>query len=89
MNMNMDRRTFIKRMVGVGALIATSRLPILAEDNPAVFPNRGQYERLSLSYATVEIGLEKPFSVLHLSDTHLTATYDHENEKKQQLKNNK
>lgn len=73
-------------MAGVGALIATSRLPILAEDNPAVFPNRGQYERLSLSYATVEIGLEKPFSVLHLSDTHLTATYDHENEKKQQLR---
>lgn len=56
------------------------------EDNPAVFPKRGQYERLSLSYATVEIGLEKPFSVLHLSDTHLTAAYGHENEKKQKLR---
>ena len=84
-----DRRTFIKRMAGAGALIATSQLPALAEDNPAVFPNRGGFERLSLSYATVEIGLEKPFSVLHISDTHLTAAYDHENEKKQKLHSNR
>ena len=76
-------------MAGFGALIATSRLSILAEDNPAVFPNRGQYERMSISYATVEIGLEKPFSVLHISDTHLTAAYEHENEKKQQLHNSR
>ena len=80
-----DRRTFFKRVAGAGALIATSQLPLLAEDNPAVFPKRGRYERLSLSYATVEIGLEKPFSVLHISDTHLTAAYKHENEKKHQL----
>ena len=84
-----DRRTFFKRMTAAGALIATSQLPVLADDNPAVFPKRGRFERLSLSYATVEIGIEKPFSVLHLSDTHLTAAYDHENEKKQQLHNNR
>lgn len=72
-------------MTGVGALIATSQLPVLAEDKPTEFPKRGKYERLSMSYATVEIGLEKPFSVLHLSDTHLTAAYEHESEKKQQL----
>ena len=76
-------------MITDGALIATSQLPVLADDNPAVFPKRGRFERLSLSYATVEIGIEKPFSVLHLSDTHLTAAYDHENEKKQQLHNNR
>jgi len=84
-----DRRTFFKRVAGAGALIATSQLPMLAEDNPAVFPKRGKYERLSLSYATVEIGLEKPFSVLHISDTHLTAAYEHENEKKHQLHENR
>ena len=84
-----DRRTFFRRMAGVGALISTSQLPVFAEDNPAVFPNRGRFERLSLSYATVEIGLEKPFSVLHISDTHLTAAYEHENEKKQQLHDNR
>ena len=80
-----DRRTFFRRMAGAGALIATSQLPVLAEDNPTKFPKRGKYERLSMSYATVEIGLEKPFSVLHISDSHLTAAYEHENEKKQQL----
>ena len=67
-------------MAGAGALIATSRLPVLADDKPELFPQRGGYERLSMSYATVEIGLEKPFSVLHMSDSHLTATYGHENE---------
>ena len=56
------------------------------EDDPAVFPKRGQYERLSLSYATVEIGLGEPFSVLHISDSHLTAAYDNENEKKLKLR---
>ena len=84
-----NRRTFFKRVAGAGALIATSQLPMLAEDNPAVFPKRGKYERLSLSYATVQIGLEKPFSVLHISDTHLTAAYEHENEKKHQLHENR
>lgn len=81
----MDRRQFLKSAAGAGALIATSSLPTWAEDNPAIFHDRGGYERLSLSYATVHIGLEKPFSVLHFSDTHLTAAYPHEAEKKQTL----
>jgi len=80
--------------LGAGALIATSQLPLLAkdgrtpfspEDNRDVFPKRGKNERLSLSYATVEIGLEHPFSVLHFSDSHLTAAYASENAKKQEL----
>jgi 3',5'-cyclic AMP phosphodiesterase CpdA len=81
----MDRRQFLKSAAGAGALIATSSLPMRANDNPSLFPKRGGYERLSLSYATVHIGLEKPFSVLHCSDTHLTAAYPHEDEKKQTL----
>lgn len=81
----MDRRIFIKRMSAAGALIATSQLPVLAEDKPEVFPERGGYERLSMSYAVVDIGLEKPFSLLHLSDSHLTAAYPHEKESKQKL----
>lgn len=80
-----NRREFMKRMASVGALMATSQLPALAQDNPAEFPKRGQYERMSLSYAIVEIGLERPFSVLHISDSHLTAAYADENEKKQEL----
>lgn len=85
----MDRRKFFKRVTGAGVLLAVSQLPALAEDNPQVFAKRGQYERLALAYATVEIGLPKPFSILHISDTHLTAAYPHENEKKQQLKENR
>lgn len=78
---NMDRRDFMKKsMAGAGALIATSVLPAFADDKQLVFQGRGRFERMSLSYATVNIGLEKPFSVLHLSDSHLTSTYDDENE---------
>ncbi len=80
-----NRRDFLRRLTGMGALVATSQLPGWADDNPALFPERGKYERLALSYATVKIGLETPFSLLHISDTHLTAAYPNENEKKQKL----
>ena len=66
MNEKVNRRGFLKRMAGMGALVATSQLPVLAEDDPLVFPKRGRYERLMLSYGTVNIGLEKPFSILHI-----------------------
>ena len=65
----------------MGALIATSQLPLRAEDKPQVFPKRGRKERLSLSYAVVNIGLAEPFSVLHLSDSHLTAIRPDETDK--------
>ena len=95
---DISRRDFMRSAAAVGALIATANLPSFAEnkpsesspstiptDNPSVFPNRGRFERLSLSYAVVNIGLEKPFSVLHISDTHFTSAYPHENETKQKL----
>ena len=86
----MQRRDFIKRLAGGGVLIATSALPVWADEvesaAPDVFTKRGQYERLSLCYATVRIGATKPFSLLHISDTHLTAAYDHEDEKKRRLR---
>lgn len=92
----MDRRLFLKSLAGTGALIATSQLPSWGgeksdtapaghSDRPEVFPERGTWERLSLSYAVVEIGLERPFSVLHLTDSHLAAAYPEENDKKQKL----
>ena len=73
---NMDRRQFIG---GMGGLIATSALPgCKTASESEFFAKRGVYERLSVSYAHIHIGLEKPFSVLHISDTHLTAAYDDE-----------
>ena len=68
-----------KNLNGAGAPDA------MLSDRPEVFPERGDYERLALSYAIVRIGLEKPFSVLHVSDSHLAAAYPHESEKKQYL----
>lgn len=88
----MDRRDFLRRMALTGGIVATSQLPAFADDGPgdaAVFAKRGGFERLSMSYATVEIGLRKPFSVLHISDTHLTAAYPSESQKKQELRKNR
>lgn len=61
-----------------GTLIATAELPSLAKDDRSLFPKRGKFERLSLSCATVRVGVEKPFAILHISDTHLTDAYDDE-----------
>lgn len=85
MEETINKRDFLKRLTGVGVVLATSSLPTLAEDKPSIFPERGHYERLSMSYATIQIGLKHPFSVLHFSDTHLTAAYPSENENKQKL----
>lgn len=84
------RRDFLKKSLAAGALISTASLPAFAENNQEddklkIFSERGRFERLSLSYAHINAGAEKPFSLLHISDTHLTAAYAYEDEKKQQL----
>lgn len=81
----MDRRSFVKGLAGAGVLIAAKDLPVVAKDHPEVFPQRGTAERLVLGYAVVHIGLKEPFSVLHISDTHLSAVYPHEPEIKRQI----
>lgn len=84
-----NRRQFLKRLSAAGVLVATTQLPTWAEDKPKLFPKRGGYERLSLAYAMVHIGLEKPFSVLHISDTHLTAATDQDDERRHKLHENR
>lgn len=79
-----SRREFIYGGMAVGGVLATAGLSSHA-DNPSLFAKRGKFERLALSYGHVEIGLERPFSVLHVSDTHLTDVFDHENERKRKL----
>ena len=78
--MKFTRRGFL------GGLVAVSALPAIGKDDPTVFPARGKFERLVLAYQHVHIGLEKPFSVLHISDTHFTAAYPDEDAKKQKLR---
>ena len=81
----MNRREFLKVVAGGGALVATSQLPSFGEDDPAVFARRGKWERLMVGYASVKAGATKPFSVLHISDTHLTAAYGNESTNRQRL----
>lgn len=86
MNDEINRRYFLRRLAAVGVLLPTASLPVLAEDQPSAFSKRGSFERLSVGYATIRMGLEKPFSIMHISDTHLTEAYPRENQKKQTLK---
>ena len=72
--MDISRRSFL---TGVGGLVAASQLPSFA-DNPAVFPERGKFERLQIAYQRVSAGATAPFSILHISDTHLTEAYPDE-----------
>ena len=66
-----SRRDFLKGALAMGGIVATSRLPLHA---------RGNYEQLSLAYAHIDAGAAKPFSVLHISDTHLTFANPDEDE---------
>ena len=73
---NMSRREFF---VGGAAFASAAALPAFADD-PALFPERGRFERLSIACQHIDAGAERPFSLLHLSDTHLTAAYPSEDE---------
>ena len=70
---DMSRRSFLTGLASVGGLVAASRLPSFGEDRPELFPERGRWERLSINCHHVDAGATKPFSILHISDTHLTA----------------
>jgi len=80
----------------IGGLLATAALPVVAQENSVgaapsegglkTFGQRGQFERLNLALTHVHLGLAKPFSVLHIADTHLTAAYPDESDEIQQLR---
>ena len=82
----MNRRDFIGVL---GGLIATSSLPSPAAEwkgaGKSLFASRGRFERLAMTYVHLPIGVKEPFSILHISDTHLTAVYPSESEKKRKL----
>jgi hypothetical protein len=82
--MGMNRRDFLAMAtLGAGAVVATSSLPAMGDDtmlpSPSAFlPNANGKARLSLAYQRIHIGLPQPFSVLHISDTHLAECYPSE-----------
>jgi 3',5'-cyclic AMP phosphodiesterase CpdA len=80
--MGCGRRDFLSTL---GGLVATAALPSLADD-PGAFPLRGRYERLTLAYQRIDVGTTAPFSILHISDTHLSAAYPNEADAEGKLK---
>lgn len=77
--MDLSRRDFMLGGAAFGGLVATAGLPAFAGDR-RLFPRRGQFERLSIVSWCVKAGATKPFTILHISDTHLTAAYPDEPE---------
>lgn len=77
--MDLSRRDFMLGGAAFGGLVATAGLPAFAGDR-RLFPRRGQFERLSIVSWRVKAGATKPFTILHISDTHLTAAYPDEPE---------
>lgn len=59
----MNRREFLKAGLIGGGLVAASA--VSAEESPI------RLSRMSVNYIPLPIGAEKPFTVLHISDTHL------------------
>ena len=75
--MGFGRRQVLTGGVALGGMMAARLLPAVTPPRVDV-RERGWFQRLQLTYRTVEIGLKNPFSVLHVSDTHLTAAYPDE-----------
>lgn len=75
--MDLSRRDFMLGGAAFGGLVATAGLPAFAGDH-RLFPRRGRFERLSIVSWRVKAGATKPFTILHISDTHLTAAYPDE-----------
>ena len=73
---------------GFGGLLATAALPgckSAAEEREELYAGRGNFERLALGSAHIEAGATAPFSLLHISDTHLTSVYGDESDVKRKL----
>ena len=69
------RRDFIAQTLAAGGLVATGALPSWG---------RGKFEQLDIVRVHIDAGIAEPFSALHISDTHLTACYPHEDARKRE-----
>ena len=81
----MDRRNFIK--TGIGAAVA-SLLPFSVEaQDTIVGPTRkvNSLNALNIHNIRIPVGIEKPFSALHISDSHLAFADTRDNERKWKL----
>ena len=68
---NMTRGEFLWSSIALAAVPAVS--------------NGATGEKLQVNGVVIEVGAQRPFSVLHVSDTHLTAAYPHEDKWKHEM----
>ena len=68
-------------------LMASANLPALAAmpARAVGVPSSATGDKIKAKEITIEAGAAKPFSVLHVSDTHLTAVYPNEDKWKQEM----
>ena len=68
-------------------LMASANLPVLAAvpARAVGVPSSATGDKIKPKDISIKAGATKPFSVLHVSDTHLTAVYPHEDKWKQHM----
>ena len=83
----MKRRNFLKT---VGSMAVLSQLPasIHAEEKKTV-ASESATQLKEIRKISIHVGAKTPFSVLHISDSHLTRTDDRDNERKKKLAQNR
>lgn len=80
--MTMNRRDFLK--FGAGACLASSLLDFDLSGFPKAVADEA-LSNLKVVDHTLKIGATKPFTAIHISDTHLTFADERETERKQKL----
>ena len=84
--MLLERRAFLGGLTGLFAYTGGAGLPTPpCGQDPQLFARRGEWERLAIGSIVLKLGATSPFSVLHISDTHLASAYLHESATKQHL----
>ena len=73
----MERREFLRLSAG---LLAASQLPLRL--NAEVTRNVGRLKPLDIRPITIQVGAERPFGAVHVSDTHLTLADNRNDERK-------
>ncbi|MBQ5374139.1 MAG: twin-arginine translocation signal domain-containing protein, partial [Bacteroidaceae bacterium] len=68
----MDRRNFIKASIGAAVAAQMPLGSVAQTPKPQIARKVSEMKKLSLRSVRIATGIEKPFSALHLSDSHLT-----------------
>ncbi|MBR4856849.1 MAG: metallophosphoesterase, partial [Bacteroidaceae bacterium] len=81
----MDRRNFIKASIGAAVAAQMPLGSVAQTEKPQIARKVSEMKKLSLRSVRIATGIEKPFSALHLSDSHLTFADTRDDERKWKL----